>query len=155
MRFEIAKFKSFNGHEGLGFNATLIVDGAKGCDAIDDGNGGGVTCYWASQEVKNKVLGHIKTLPLEPLAPDAPQWERDMWPNGMKHDLDSFLTKLVSDYENDKRFRRLCKAKTVYRLAGDKAGQYRVLNAPYEPTGRGYLSKLEQKPEEVLNEKYA
>ena len=47
---------------------------------------------------------------------------------------------IVEDFENEKRLKRLCKTKTLFRLAADPQGQYRSLKCPYEPRGREWLA---------------
>ena len=42
---------------------------------------------------------------------------------------------------DDKRMKRLCKTKTVFRLPTDAADTFQTLNLAYEPQGREYLAK--------------
>jgi len=165
MEFQIKKFKSFRGMEGMGFNLELWVDGAKACfivarprivrylrrslDSIDEANGGMFRYEWASRKAAQKVQAHVDALPIIPSISGV---DKSLWPEGRKQDMDEFISHLVDEFESDKRFKRLCKTKTVFRLPTDKAGDYRSLNVPY-PAGRQYVLERHSTAE-FLNEKY-
>jgi hypothetical protein len=63
---------------------------------------------------------------------------------------------LHDKYENDKKFSRLCKNSTLFRLKGDEKGSYRVYKkVPYnEAMKKLLLEKYGDTVEEILNEKY-
>jgi hypothetical protein len=41
---------------------------------------------------------------------------------------DRLLSRLVDDYENDKRLKRIAKKKTLFRVKGDGPDEWRTLN---------------------------
>jgi hypothetical protein len=153
MQFEIKKFKSFRGMEGIGFNADLWVDGVKACEIDDAANGGEYGYNWVSKEMEQKVTTHVAALPIIPSVTDM---DKGLWPDGRKQDMDGFVAGIVENYENDKRFKRICKSKTVFRLATDPPDQYRTLKAPYLPQGKAWIAtRYPNQQVEVLNLKYA
>jgi len=62
-KFEIKRFRSQRGHEGPGFYCVLWVDGVKGAEAIDQGDGGMVHWSWFDQEAKRKFDEYVASLP--------------------------------------------------------------------------------------------
>ena len=115
-KFEIKKFKSQMGHEGPGFFCHLYVDGVKGAEAIDQGDGGMVYWTWFDQEAKRKFEAHVASLP-----------ERE-YGEGMegtyKPDADTAIVDLIAEFETRKTFTRKCKTKTLFRLKGQKPEEY-------------------------------
>ena len=146
MRFDIKKFKSFQGHEGMGFNLELWVDGVKACFVIDDANGGEAHYRWLDRGIMARVKAHVDALPI---VPSVTEDEKSLWPQGRKQDMDGFVDCLINEFAHDRRLRRLCKTKTVFRLPTDKPDIFHTLNVPY-PEGRRHIPANA----EVLNEKY-
>ena len=62
-KFELKKFKSQMGHEGPGFYCLLYVDGVKGAEAINQGDGGMVYWHWFDADAKRKFDEHLASLP--------------------------------------------------------------------------------------------
>ena len=59
MEFKIKNFKSFRGMEGIGFNATLFVDGQKACEIDDAAQGGEYDYNWVSDAIRQAVEAHV------------------------------------------------------------------------------------------------
>jgi hypothetical protein len=113
---------------------------------IDEGNGGSLRSAWFSRATHLAVLAHVDALPIVPSVTDD---EKALWPNGRKQDFDGFVEVLINELAHDRRLRRLCKTKTVFRLPTDKPDVFHTLNVPY-PEGRRHIPANA----EVLNEKY-
>jgi len=148
-KFELKKFKSQMGHEGPGFYCLLYVDGVKGAEAINQGDGGMVYWHWFDADAKRKFDEHV-----------AAQPEREMGlefglPSMMKKpDADDIITNLVCEYELAKAFARKCKTKTLFRLKGDKPDEYRELKVAYSLAVADQLRrKYGDQLVEIINER--
>ena len=106
-RLSLKGIKSFRGHEGHGLNATLLMDGVKVADVLDEGNGGSMRFYWTDghHDTPNeaKVFAYLKEMGVEGREP-----------------LDGVVAELADEAENAKRLRRLAKTHVLFRLPGDK-----------------------------------
>ena len=127
------------------FTATVYIDGQKAGTVRNDGQGGSNVYYpWKLSDRLNEIAA---TLPdLEPI-------------NGvtLKQDADTLLGDILDEYLNNKRFARLMKTKTVFRLKTDKDGDWRTLNGgPYSPAAREWLvKKYGDNLGEIMNERRA
>jgi hypothetical protein len=104
------------------------VDGAKGAEAIDQGDGGMVHWQWFSQEARRKFDEYVASLP-----------EREM---GLEFGLPSMMQKptaddvivdLICEPEVRKTLKRKCRTQTLIRLKGDKPDEYRAIKAAFTP----------------------
>jgi len=143
--YNVKGVKSFRGMEGYGFNATLYRGKIKIAFVIDEANGG---CYhydWFNRAEDKILRDHCESLPKEVVY--------DM---EIAVDSDMLVGALVDKYENDKRFSRLCKKSTLFRLKGDPDDGYQVYkNTPYNEFMKKFLiDKYGDTLEEILNEKY-
>jgi hypothetical protein len=122
-KFEIKKFKVNRGHEGTGFYCHLWVDGVRGAEVIDEGNGGSCHWYWFDQGARKKFEAHVAAQPERPYG------------NGMegtcKPDADEVIAGIIDEQEIRKKWARACKTKTLFRLKADKPEEYRVMKAPF------------------------
>lgn len=137
--FEIKKFKSFIGNEGHGFNADLYMDGQKACFVLDDASGGGMQYQWVNRDFEKKFREYIKALPVEPLKPDAEDWEKKAWPNGREVSDDCFMGALVDRHETFARLSRKAKKSIVFSLPKNKKGEYYSVNLPFSPENKAKL----------------
>lgn len=168
--YSVKAVKTFVGTDGYGYNAALCRNGKKVAFAVQDGGGGPAMVYWedreaAREEVKIKnykgetvpvrvtpeeglLLRFIGTLPPIP-PPEFP----DLGPYDV--DIELFVEELVNDFDFERRAKRLCKKKTLFRVVGDKAGEWRTLNIPYSNAVRKELGlRYGGKIEEVINERF-
>jgi len=168
--YSVRKVKSFRGNEGLGFNAELCRDGKPVAYVMDDAGGGMYRWEWYDREAPRtkvsvgglcggehernatpeeaRLLAHVRTLPKE----------ESEWDKGMSYPVNDeiFVGGLVDDYENDRRLRRVCKTKVLFRLEGDKEGEYRTVKAAYDERTKAWMkATYGDAVVEVLNEKYA
>ena len=139
---------SQRGHEGPGFYCVLWVDGVKGAEAIDQGDGGMVYWHWFDQEAKRKFAEHVASLP-----------ERE---TGLEFGLPSMMKKptaddvivdLICELEVRKAFKRKCRTQTLIRLKGDKPDEYRALKVAFTPAVAEQIRrKYGDQLVEVINE---
>lgn len=161
--YAVRKVKSFRGMEGLGFNAELVRDGISVAFVMDDANGGEYHFEWYDYKalrvaVKGVNLmgeafeyqgtpeeallqGHLNSLPAE-----EDEFNHKRYPVG----ADGFVGALVDAHENDKRFRRLAKLKTLFRVKGDKPDEWRTINSPYSAAVKKYIIEKHGAEVEVI-----
>lgn len=143
--YNVKGVKSFLGREGYGFNAILYRGKTKIAFVIDDANGG---CYhydWYDKTEDARLREHCDSLP-----------KQTIYDTEISVDPDMLMSELVDKFENDKRFSRLCKNSTVFRLKGDPKDGYQVYKkVPYNEAMKKLLvEKYGDTIEEILNEKY-
>ena len=134
MTYEVKAYRELKTRNGYAFTYTLWIDGKPACSVEDRGDGGalwvdwrvsGATGMWdtAGSAAATKALRHIATLP--PITdPKYPP---------LKVDMELWLGGLAEEFVNDRRFGRLCKTKTVYRVEGDEDGRWLVASRAYTP----------------------
>ena len=144
--YTVKGIKSFKGMEGLGFNATLYRDGRKVAFVTDEARGGCFRYDWVDEAEEALLDAYVKTQP--PVECDvARHW-------GMSMDTDLFLAILVSEAETQTKMKRVARKQTLFRVKGDKPGEYRTLSRPYDNQTKAYLAKVYgDHLEEVFNEK--
>lgn len=161
--YTVKGVKSFEGMEGLGFNATLYREGRKVATVIDDASGGEVMFRWLDEgasTVKYPHHGHngetreLDGTPEEALFAkvvfDLPSVES----HGMTlHKSEGWVVSdLVNEYEDRRWLRRNTKTKTLFRLKGEEAGSYRTINSPYgEKVVEYIMGKYGDKVELIVN----
>ena len=127
------------------FTATVYIDGQKAGTVQNDGQGGSNLYHpWAVQDRLEEIA---KTMPdLEPI-------------NGvtLRPDADTLIGDILNAYLDAKRFNRLMKNKTVFRLKDDNVGDWRTLNGgPYSPAAKEWLvKKYGDRLGEIMNERKA
>jgi hypothetical protein len=125
---EVKSFRSQRGREGPGFYCILWVDGVKGAEAIDQGDGGMVHWHWFDQEVKRKFDEYIASLPEREMGLEfgLPSMKK-------KPTADDVIVDLVGEFETRRTFKRKCKTQTLFRLKGDRPEEYRAIKVAYSP----------------------
>jgi hypothetical protein len=143
--YHVKNTHTFNGRDGLGFTCTLYKGKKRIATVVDDGAGGEMQFQFADdndlQPLKDFVSG-LPHLPQEGSIPALPM------------NIDLFVAALVDDHESEKRLKRLCKTKTLYRLKGDEDGTYRSLLHPWDDKAKKHLHDMYGDDlEEVANER--
>jgi hypothetical protein len=161
-KYEVKGVKAFRGMDTLGYNATLYRDGTKVALLVNDGSGGelqiswfdvmkprvaisaegykGEQYAWNGTAEESALYGFVKSLNLG--------HGTDRW------NVEAFLASLVDDFENIKRFKRICKSNTLYRLVGDPEGEWRKLRHPYDEAVKSHLvGKYGKMLADVMNTK--
>jgi len=164
MVYSVKNIKSFTGREGLGFECTLYKDGKKIGTVTDTANGGEVDFYLDKGE-EDKLRAYCKTLPRtyyddvkNTTSLTKKQFEK-FWKEGREIHAGDFVTALVEKWENDKRQkaqrRRWCKRETVFRIEGDKKGNYRTISQPYDIKIKAHLmQKYKGQGLVIVNEEF-
>jgi hypothetical protein len=125
--YALRSVKTFKTFDGGGFNAIITYDGGKKiADVLDEGNGGALR-----YDVKDRdaMSGLARALGVENGARicDGP--------------VDTWVCQQVDAFEADKWLRRQLKTKTLFRLPGDKEGDYRQILAPRSPKVDAFIMK--------------
>ena len=126
------------------FSCTVYVDGKKAARVSNNGCGGEneVSVHGCDVEAWAKLEKHVDALPELPLPEDAEEWMAKVYPR--KRDVDEFITELLMDAEEAKRFKRLCKKNTLFRAKGETyaRGEWRSVNIPTgDPGFANWLAK--------------
>jgi hypothetical protein len=151
MSYALTKIKTFHGMEGYGLNAVITRDGKPIAFVLDEGCGGdteinfrnplnnpksfrATTNESAAREEKDMRAWAMARLS------DSERAELGRYAETFKANRDSYIghnaivswvNKAVDDHANKKRFDRMAKTKTLFRLNGDPAERWRTVNAPY------------------------
>lgn len=159
--YTVKGVKTFRGMDTHGYNATLYRGKKKVAFLIEEGNGGELNINWADWQqprVPISTFGHDGTeykwngTPEEELLYAHVRARSKDDHRIDKSEVDMFLAGLVDDFENDKRFKKMCKTKTLFRVKGDPEGEWRVISHPFGEKVREFLEKTHgDKLEEVMN----
>ena len=139
--YTLKNVKTFMGMEGHGFNASLYKDGKKVAVVIDSAYGGCYDYRWDNEADREPFMQYVK----------------DVNPSDNKLCSDEiFISRLVDGYLKRQQFKRWCRKQTVFRLKGDKDGEYRTLLGKYFPASKKFLTdKYADKLEAIINEEVA
>lgn len=136
-KLAVKNVKSFEGNEGIGFSATLYIDGKRAGYVKDDAWGGSYD-YGLAHE----------------LLADLNRWARVKNASAYAEELDLIVARIVEDYEEAAKLRRLCKKKTVFQTSSQARGEYMTINRPYSPLIAEHIrSKYGQELVEIVNER--
>ena len=162
-RWTVRKVKTFLGNEGRGFNAELCRDGRPVAFVIDSAQGGEYEYQWYDRgsgrlvdirgiNYENQV--HVyKGTPEEQLfveAANVQTYVSEYGKHELRHkDADTIMGELVDAWESNKKFKRLSKKETLFRVKGDEEGSWRSLKVPFhlkvaEHLKEKYKEKLER-----------
>ena len=126
-RFTLRGLKTINTDDGYAFSVTLCLDGKPVASASNDGNGGCNRWDWIGRRPNGSDLAATgaETLWLSIVAAMPPvSFEGQT----LTKSSDWVLDELISDFENDKRLRRLAKTRILFRLAGDEVDSLRQIS---------------------------
>jgi len=166
MNYSVKNVKTFRGHDGDGFNATLYRDGKKIALVDDDARGGEFRYEWLDRDadkVDITVKGYNgkdftrKGTPEEKMFSDLAH-SQTFQMNGMKEpmtkNMDIVVDELINAHLEEKQLKRWCRTKTVVRLKGAKKGSYATYASKYDERMKQFLATKED-IEEVINERFA
>jgi len=146
--YSIKNIKTFTGMEGTGFNATLYREKKRIAFLIDDASGGDVQIQWV-----DTVKNNSEAVALEQFIAGLPMRMFNETP--LNIDPQWFVSDLVNDSINTKWLKKHCKTKTIYRLKGDSAGEFRTIKGVFTPDVKIYiLRKYNEQLEEIVNERW-
>jgi hypothetical protein len=117
------------------------VDGKRLCVVVDTAHGGSY-----EYQFKKFKEGRDKLSELQ-------RWARVKTQNLYWDQLDILVGDLVTAADEEKRFRRMCKTKTVAKLKDDPEGSYSTWKRAYTPE---FADQLRAKFDvvEIVNERY-
>jgi len=144
-KYEVKNIKDFIGMEGHGFNASLYCDG-KRIGMVSDHATGASYVYDMSNKDYETLDEYTKSI----FVPE------EHMINGMQLDYygpDSFIAKLVQEYENAKFYRTKCRNSILFITDDCKKDEYFTIKAKY--TVETAL-RLREKYNiiEIINERY-
>lgn len=151
MEYSLRKVKVFEGQEGMGFNAELLRDGRPVAFVINSANGGEFDYQWYC--VDNKEMLKLREFARAQAPVKSGGIELAM-------DMDLYVGSLLDTDLEDKQKRKWCRSKCVFRLKGDKDGEYRTIPVPKGNPGlmAECIARIKEKYGgrigEILNEKY-
>lgn len=129
MNLSVTKVKTFNGHEGPGYNCDLLRDGVLVAHVINEGNGGEPYFQWTDlkswRKTEEDLTAFMKT---------QPQWKSSCGDKMYDMTLDIYLERLISDFAEFKRIRVKAKKNTLYVTSDQDPGSYQVVNRPFSPS---------------------
>ena len=159
--YSVRKLKTWTGRDGYGYAGELLRDGKFVGEFLQNGNGG-CTDLVFRKKTKNgferdKVEEELFNAFLSSLPEET--WPEDWTTTGTgatyKVDADGLIAGLVDAHETDKRLRRLCAKKTVYRLKTDQPEEIWTIPYPFSPTVKaGLQAKHGDQLEEIINERF-
>ncbi len=156
--FSLRGIKTFQGKDGHGLNATLLRNGKPVCTLLDEGCGGEMWFQWHDQrhgasEEEKRFNAFIDKRRAEIPADKVNEYdmnERELF------DGETWINGEVDRIQNDRRFKRLCKTKTLFQVDGEIGGDsFRTVKG-VGPQIRAWIDKqYAGKKVYVLNDKYA
>ena len=123
MKFEIKGLKTWNTHDGGGYQFNLYIDGKKALWVHNDGNGGCLDItpldvkypnQWSESKLYKMFRDYLKTLP-----------KYEMFGELFDMDEEIFLEELLNDYEYNKALAKHKKKGICFRLLSDEKGAVR------------------------------
>jgi len=151
--YSVKNVKTFNGREGIGFNATLYKGKTKIAECIDDAHGGEtmIRFYPEHRNEEQILVEHCKGLPPVKLFGTSDELF-DITP-------DMFIEDLINEYQKQKdinKIKKACSTQTLYRLKNQQKGEYYISKQPYDARVKMLLElKHRDNLAEIFNETFA
>ena len=162
--YSVKNVKTFEGHDGTGFNATLYRGKKKIAKIIDTAHGGEYEYQWEdytnrvevqSRHYDGKMYSHLATVEeglLQEVINELPKYKGyDIYPS-----MDCVVSNLVDSCELNKTLKKKCKKQTLFLIEGDNINDgYRSTNSPYSDRVKLFLDgKYGTSIKEIINERY-
>jgi len=156
MNFSVKNIKSFNGREGVGYSATLYLDGKKFAEIFDDANGGEVevNCFDYHSHTKVKIKTYIdkdgvqQTWDVSPnyallhnYVLTLPQWKSLFSDEMYDMTVGLFVEELVNKILEEKKLAKAKKKGICFKLNVDNKNTYRTINTHDMEVAVAYLNK--------------
>lgn len=113
MNITLTKVKTAGGEETPRFEARLAVDGVEVAIVTNGGTGGANRYHWLDEHRYPGLVAQIETLAKQVTGATF-------------EPLDALVFQLLDEIALAKRLKRTMKTKHVFRLVGDKPGEYRT-----------------------------
>ena len=156
--YTVKNVKTFDSHDGGGYNCTLYRENKKIATAHDGGYGGGVELHWLDRDTGKKENGlpvlqpSIESIRFYDMIKDLEPVQYHEEP--LSYNDNMFVGELVNEYELNKQYKRWCRKQTVFRVKGDPEGEFRTLNASYIDRTVDFIkAKYGETLDYILNEK--
>jgi hypothetical protein len=146
--WHVKNVKTFVGMEGGGFNCTLYHGKKKVALVIDDASGGPLMFHWEDQAARQQFDAYCLTLP---------KWGAEYGETELHSATpDTAICQMVDEYENDRRFRRHCKTKILFKQPTDGLGegQWRTLKGAFTAKNVEAMKARFGDDVEILNFRY-
>jgi len=133
--YSVKGVKSFMGREGHGFTCSLYKDGKRLGEVTDVCDGGGMLqMNLKTRKDESELEAFCTTLPqLSYMHKDEEHFYNS--------DPCIFVGGLVDKFEANKTHKRWCKKQTVFRIDGDKEGEYRTISNVFDARVKAHLEK--------------
>ena len=146
MNIQLKKVKSHMGQDSMSFTAEVWIDGELAGTALNGGSGGENTYYpW---QLRVRLDEYARTLPRKVWdAGTASEFSCDM-------DADLLLDDIMVQMETEKKLKRWCKTKVVFRTPAMPQDEYSVCPGPYTERMKAVI--LSKHPDAaIVNERFA
>lgn len=155
--YKFSKTQQMETNDGLAWSAVLMLGKTKVLHVQDGGYGGGLEVTALDPAAYKAFEEHVAGLPLEFFDDGIPlsfTGEAAPPPDTLNDRVETFLTSLGDATENDKRYRRMCRTKTIARWKGDPPGEFRVYGVAFTPAVAEAIRKKEgDNLDFILNER--
>lgn len=102
----LKRVKVFKGHDGVGLDCDLYVNGKKVAHVFDDASGGQVEYQAYGPDVQEnwKILEELQAY-----AKTLPKVKSEYFPEGLDQDLDGLINNILMDMEKEKAMKKIAK----------------------------------------------
>ena len=150
MNIQVKNVKIYDGlsEETVAFNASIYVDGKKVGDAKNNGRGGANDIDVFTKDGRwNRDL--ISDMELEA---ETHTWTYEG--ETYSHNLDSYIGKLVDDFDEQRNLKRMCRTETLYRIPDETydEGEYHTMKHKYGEDVKTYLTETYGDGVRIINE---
>lgn len=152
--YTIKAVKSFMGREGYGFECSLYKDG-KRIGTVTDTAHGGIADFYLDDGEKEKLDAYCETIPKEPWSGFLTKEDfNKLYPDGFPTDCDALLSQMVDAFEKTKRYKRLCKTKTIYLLKDSPESLWSIKRQYSAVVAEQLRAKEGDNLQEIVNERF-
>jgi hypothetical protein len=127
MTYTIKGLKTWNTHDGGGFQVSLCADGKRIAEVTEGGHGGPLN--WAFKPTAARALAAFGTA--HGVSDFVSSLDRTGAFVKFDTDADMALCQMVEDLERQREMKRWCKTKVVFRFPKDKEGDYHTLKCAH------------------------
>tara|TARA_Y100000034_G_scaffold42633_1_gene52188 strand:+ start:269 stop:730 length:462 start_codon:yes stop_codon:yes gene_type:complete len=135
--------------ETIAFNASVYIDGKKVGDAKNNGHGGAndVKVFTKDGRWDRDLMSKMETEAKK----HTWSYEGETYP----HSLDSYISELLDDFQEQRDLKRNCRTKTLFRDPKEeyKDGEYRIMPQKFNKEIKAWLVKTYGDKVEILNER--
>lgn len=136
--YSLKSVKSFRGMEGLGFNATLLKNGKPVAFVMDEAVGADYCYEWNDFNAPKVTVEHTLHNGEKHQYKVTPEHAEFLAFCG-EQDSDSVIAKMVDEFEETKKIKRLVKKNIVIRFKGQEEGTYSYFKKPWDSTAKGWI----------------